>query len=37
MGTKAVDAVKDLESGKKLPALIPTKVTFYTVDNLPAK
>jgi ribose transport system substrate-binding protein len=37
MGTKAVDAVKQLTEGKKLPALIPTKVTFYTVKNLPAK
>ncbi|MCU1423232.1 MAG: ABC-type sugar transport system, periplasmic component [Microbacteriaceae bacterium] len=37
MGTKAVDAVKSLQDGKKLPALIPTKVTFYTVDNLPAQ
>lgn len=36
MGTKAVDAVKSLSEGKKLPVLIPTKVTFYDKSNLPA-
>lgn len=37
MGTKSVDAVKQLSEGKTLPTLIPTKVTFYTKSNLPAQ
>ena len=36
MGTKAIIAMKDLSEGKKVPAVIATKNTFYTKDNLPS-
>lgn len=36
-GTKAVDAVKQLSEGKKLPDFIPTTSTWYDASNLPAK
>jgi ribose transport system substrate-binding protein len=37
MGTKSVDTIKKLSEGEKVPAVVPTKVTFYTADDLPAK
>jgi ribose transport system substrate-binding protein len=37
MGTKAVIAMKDLSENKKVPAFIPTQITFITKQNLPAQ
>jgi ribose transport system substrate-binding protein len=37
MGTKAVDAIGGLSTGKQVEAFVPTEITFVTKDNLPAK
>ena len=36
MGTQAAVAMKDLSSGKSVPAFIPSQLSFYDQSNLPA-
>lgn len=37
MGTKAVDAIRDLAAGEQVEAFVPTTITFVTKENLPAQ